>query len=114
MTIRSLDMQVLVQKVGDVARVQQAQQTESNSRQQEFLQAIDQQTKERSKAVKETEKNESAFVHGKEEQEKEKKAKKKSKGKGKKRKKENKENKENKESSLAKDRIKGNNIDFTV
>lgn len=108
MTIRSLDMQVLVQKVGDVAKVQQAQQAENNSRQQELLQSIDQQTKQRSKTVNQTQKNESAFVHEKEEQEKEKKSKKKSKGKG------NKGNKENKENSLVKDSRKGKNIDFTV
>lgn len=44
MSIRSVDMQVMVQKVGDVARIQQAQQTEAGHRQGEFSQLITAQT----------------------------------------------------------------------
>ncbi len=44
MSIRSVDMQVLVQKVGEIARIQQAQGTSANQRQSEFSQLITAQT----------------------------------------------------------------------
>jgi hypothetical protein len=69
MTIRSIDMQVLIQKVGDVARIQQSQQLENNSRQQEFAQQITQQTDKNVKTVNQMLRNEQAFVHEKQEQE---------------------------------------------
>ena len=69
MTIRSVDMQVLIQKVGDVARIQQSQQLENNSRQQEFAQQISQQTDKNAKTVNQMLRNEQAFVHEKQEQE---------------------------------------------
>ncbi len=53
MTIRSLDMQVLVQKVGEVARIQQTEQTGANRQQQEFAQAINAQTTKNSQATRE-------------------------------------------------------------
>ena len=44
MTIRSIDMQVLVQKVGEVAKIQQTEKTDQQVRQQSFLEQIAQQT----------------------------------------------------------------------
>ncbi len=69
MTIRSVDMQVLIQKVGDIARIQQSQQLENNSRQQEFAQQISQQTDKDAKTVNHLLKNERAHVHEKQEKE---------------------------------------------
>ena len=63
MTIRSVDMQVLIQKVGDVARIQQSQQLENNSRQQEFTQQISQQTDKNVKTVNQMLRNERSYVH---------------------------------------------------
>ncbi len=53
MTIRSLDMQVLVQKIGEVARIQQTDQVGANKRQQEFTQAINAETIKNSKSAQE-------------------------------------------------------------
>ncbi|MEN6348059.1 MAG: hypothetical protein ABFD08_01480 [Syntrophomonas sp.] len=76
MSIRSIDMQVLVQKVSDVAKVQQAQQVENSNRQQESVQQINHQTNIEVKTVNEPLRNEHAHVHEKQEQkEKEKKSK---------------------------------------
>jgi len=69
MTIRSIDMQVLIQKVGDVARIQQSQQLENNSRQQEFTQQISQQTDKNVKTVNQMLRNERSYVHEKQEKE---------------------------------------------
>jgi hypothetical protein len=44
MSIKSVDMQVLVQKVADIARIQQTQRTEASHRQGEFSQLINNQT----------------------------------------------------------------------
>jgi len=48
-------MQVLVQKVSDVARIRQVEQTEADRRQQEYVQVINQETNTNSKVIKETE-----------------------------------------------------------
>ncbi len=53
MTIRSLDMQVLVQKVGEVARLQQTEQAGAHRQQQEFAEAINAETIKNSKAPRE-------------------------------------------------------------
>ncbi len=55
MTIKSLDMQVMVQKIGEVARIQQSEQTGANNKQQEFTEAINAQTIKNSKATPEVE-----------------------------------------------------------
>jgi hypothetical protein len=63
MSIRSVDMQVLVQKVGDISRVQQAHQVEEHKRQQEFTQAIAQQTEHNTKEINQPLRSEDAYVH---------------------------------------------------
>jgi len=52
-TIKSMDMQVLVQKIGDIARVRQVDQTGTQRRQQEFNELINNQTNKNSKTIKE-------------------------------------------------------------
>lgn len=54
MTIRSIDMQVLVQKVGEVAKIQQTEKTDQQVRQQSFLEQIAQQTQQVSTTVNQT------------------------------------------------------------
>lgn len=71
MTIRSVDMQVLVQRVGDVSKIQHAQQVQNNYKQQENAQQIMQQTTTVSKSVDQSREAESKRVR--EEKEKEKK-----------------------------------------
>lgn len=66
MTIRSLDMQVLVQKVSDVGKIQQAQQVEGQQRQQESAQNIAAQTERVSRTVNKSLRNEGKKVHEKE------------------------------------------------
>ena len=67
MTIKSIDMQVLVQKVGDVAKIQQAQQTGNNHRQEEFIKNINEQTDRYTKTVNKTLQSEQKKVNQKEE-----------------------------------------------
>ncbi|MDD3022747.1 MAG: hypothetical protein PHE26_02465 [Syntrophomonadaceae bacterium] len=106
MSIRSIDMQVLIQKVGEVAKVQQTHQLESSNRQQESAQQIGQQTQIDAKTVSQPLRNEHTNVH--EKQEKENKEKKSRTKKGKSNKTENKENNE-------KDGNKqGNHLDVTI
>lgn len=69
MTIRSVDMQVLIQKTADVARIQQSQQLENNSRQQELAQQISQQTDKNAKTVNQLLRSERSPVHDKQENE---------------------------------------------
>lgn len=80
MTIRSIDMQVLVQKVTDVGKIQNIQQQESTLRQQENINQINQQTNINTSTVNQPLRSESSLVH--EKQEKEKKSKKRSPKKG--------------------------------
>jgi hypothetical protein len=70
MTIKSIDMQVLVQKVGDVARIQQAQQIGHNHRQEEFVKNISQETDKYSKTVNKPGESQHKKVDEKEEKEK--------------------------------------------
>jgi hypothetical protein len=65
MTIRSIDMQVLVQKVGEVARIQQAEKTGEQVKQQSFLEQIAQQTETVSKTVNQTPASESSLIREK-------------------------------------------------
>lgn len=62
-TIRSVDMQVLVQKVGDVAKIKQAEQSSDNNRQQQFTQQINQDTIKYSKTVNQALPGEKKRVH---------------------------------------------------
>lgn len=62
MTIRSIDMQVLVQKVGEVAKIQQTEKTDQNVRQQSFLEQISQQTQLVSTTVNQTPASESSLI----------------------------------------------------
>ncbi len=106
MSIRSVDMQVLVQKAGDVARVQQTHQIEQDRRQQEFNQAIIQQTHQNTKEVNQTLKSEDAYIHGR--QEKQKKEKKDHENKG------NEEKTANNENKSVKSPIQGHHVDITI
>ncbi|MBO8159377.1 hypothetical protein [Thermosyntropha sp.] len=105
MTIKSIDMQVLVQKIGDVAKIKQAEQSNANNRQQDFIMQISQDTQKYSKTVHQALAAEKKFVHEREER------KDKSRYKGKK-----KEN-NNIVDSKKEDEInsdKGNNIDIKI
>ncbi|MGR6836131.1 hypothetical protein [Syntrophomonas erecta] len=104
MTIRSIDMQVLVQKVGEVAKIQQSERLEHNQRQQENNQYINLQTAMNSKTVNKLEQNESALIQDKQESE----HKKKKKFKQAKRK----ENVADPELEAFKDLTRGNTIDI--
>ncbi|HWP98611.1 MAG TPA: hypothetical protein VN426_17345 [Syntrophomonadaceae bacterium] len=106
MSIRSVDMQVLVQKVGDISRIQQTHQVEENNRQQEFNQAIVQQTDHNSKEVNQSLRSEEAYVHERQE-----KQKKEEKGQEKKGKKEDTANTDNKSQNMSQS---GHRLDITV
>lgn len=70
MSIRSLDMQVLVQKANEVAKVQHNQQQEIVNRQDEFALDISKQTALISKTVQNANKSEKSMVQEKQEKEK--------------------------------------------
>ncbi|PKM77687.1 MAG: hypothetical protein CVU90_06305 [Firmicutes bacterium HGW-Firmicutes-15] len=107
MSIRSTDMQVLIQKVGDVAKLQQIQQHEVNIKQQEFNSQIMDQTSKITHTINQTLRDESALVH--EKQEKEEKAKKNKNNKG------NSDNKENsKEHTKNLEPGRGDKLDIIV
>jgi uncharacterized cupredoxin-like copper-binding protein len=107
MSIRSTDMQVLIQKVGDVAKLQQIQQQELNHKQQEFNNKILEQTIKNTHTVNQTLRDEAALVH--EKQEKEEKAKKNKNKKG------NANNKENsKEQNRNMEPGRGDKLDIIV
>jgi hypothetical protein len=72
MTIRSIDMQVLVQKVGEVAKIQQAEKTSQHIKQQSFLEQIAQQTEVVSKTVNEASASESGLIREKQSEKKKK------------------------------------------
>lgn len=63
-------MQVLVQKVGEVARIQHTQHIEHDKRQQEFAQAIARQTEHNTKEVNHMLKSEHAEIHQRQEKQK--------------------------------------------
>lgn len=60
-------MQVLVQKIGEVARIKQAEQSASNNRQQDFINGITQDTVKYSKTVNQTLPGEKKIVNDNEE-----------------------------------------------
>jgi hypothetical protein len=107
MTIRSLDMQVLIPRLNDVARIQHVQQQENNVRQHEYNILNSDQTQKNSTTVNQMLRNESALVHEKEENEK--KYKKKSVKKGIDEEKENRDEEPSKRKS-----IQGSNLDIIV
>lgn len=69
MTIRSVDLQVLVQKTAEVSKIQQAVQTQNSSKQQENLQQITQFNETISKSVSKNRETESKRVRDEEEKE---------------------------------------------
>ena len=107
MTIRSMDMQVLIQRVNDVSRVQQVNQQENNTKQQEFNNQISNQTAQNTHAVNQALRDESALVHEKEKQEKKSKKNKEKKGIT-----DNKENTNEEHVRLEPNR--GNNVDIII
>lgn len=107
MTIRSVDMQVLVQKTLDIARVQQAQQVEGQHRQMEFAQNITAQNEKIARSVNDPLRNEAKLVHEKEEQEKNSK-------KQKNEKEEEEEKSNDKKSASPRESGRGNRLDITI
>lgn len=105
-TIRSVDMQVLVQKVGDVAKIKQAEQSSDNNRQQQFTQQISQDTIKYSKTVNQALPGEKKRVHDKEDKEKRTLYRRKKGGKG--------QEKENNTENWSFDPDTGNNIDIKI
>ncbi|MDD2585230.1 MAG: hypothetical protein PHT79_00595 [Syntrophomonadaceae bacterium] len=106
MTIRSIDMQVLVQKVGDVAKIQQVQQSDHANRQQEFAQQIAQQTEKNTKTVNQPLQNQSKLIHEKQEKEKQSRKYRNKEGK--------KDNKENNDDNVIFEPNKGKTIDIKI
>ena len=106
MTIKSIDMQVLVQKVGDVAKIQQAQQTGNNHRQEEFIKNINEQTDRYTKTVNKALQSENKKVHEKEEKEEQSRKRYKDSNK--------KENDEDKDNKLQSSKQSGSNLDIII
>ena len=104
MSMRIMDMQVLVQKTTDVAKIQQAQHQETNLKQQDMANQIVAQTQQNTKTVNKPLANESKLVH--EKQEKENNAKKSRKKRG------DHENEENTEEHTQLDLNRGNKLDI--
>lgn len=67
MSMKIMDMQVLVQKTADVAKMQQVHNQESNVRQQEMTNQIAAQTQQNTHNVNKPLANQSKFVHEKQE-----------------------------------------------
>lgn len=63
-------MQVLVQKIGEVAKIKQAEQSAANNRQQDFINMISQDTVRYSKTVNQTLPGEKKIVNNNEERDK--------------------------------------------
>lgn len=106
MSIRSVDMQVLVQKVGEVARIQQAQHAEASHRQGEFSQLITAQTLSNRQTVRDVKDPDSQTLQDKE-------PKKHDQDQGEKRR-GSEDNKPDKDKELFKDYYKGNTIDIKI
>jgi len=106
MTIKSIDMQVLVQKVGDVAKIQQAQQTGNNHRQEEFIKNINKKTDRYTKTVNKALQSENKKVHEKEEKEEQSRKRYKDSNK--------KENDEDKDNKLQSSNQSGTNLDILI
>jgi len=99
-------MQVLVQKVGDVAKIQQAQQTGNNHRQEEFIKNINEQTDRYTKTVNKALQSENKKVHEKEEKEEQSRKRYKDSNK--------KENDEDKDNKLQSSNQSGTNLDILI
>ena len=104
MSMRVMDMQVLVQKTADMAKIQQVQHQETNLKQHEMANQIVAQTQQNTQTINKPLANESKLVH--EKQEKEDQAKKNRKKRG------NLENGENTEEHTQLDMNRGNNLDI--
>ncbi len=106
MTIRSIDMQVLVQKVSEVARIQQTDQAGANRKQQEFAEAINAQTAKNTKATPEVEQHKAQLSTNKDKDQ--------DKKKSKKRTAKARLSNEDLDSELSVDPDKGHNIDIKI
>jgi len=102
--MKIMDMQVLIQKTADVAKIQQVQNQETNLRQQEMTNQIAAQTQQNTKNVNKPQANQAKLVHEKHDKEEEAKKSRKKRG--------NKENKENTEDCKQIDPIRGNSLDI--
>lgn len=106
MSIKSVDMQVLVQKVGDIARLQQAQHTEANHRQGEFSQLITAQTLANRQTVRDVHDPESKTMQDKEPKKHDQEQGRERRG--------GEESRPDKDKELFKDYYKGNTIDIKI
>ena len=104
MSMKIMDMQVLIQKTADVAKIQQVQHQETNLRQQEMANQIAAQTQQNTQNVNKPQANQSKLVH--EKQDKEEQAKKSRKKRG------NNKKEENTEECKQLDPNRGNNLDI--
>lgn len=107
MSMKIMDMQVLIQKTADVSKIQQVQNQESNIRQQELTNQIVAQTQQNTHSINRPPANQAKLVHEKQEQEEHSKKNRKKRG--------NIGNIENKEEhkQLA-DPNRGNNLDILI
>ncbi|MGE5397868.1 MAG: hypothetical protein ACM3MK_10095 [Chitinophagales bacterium] len=110
MTIRTVDMQVLIPKVSDVSKVQQIHQQENNARQQEFASHMNQKAVKIETTVNRSAEDAAVLIREKQEREKRQNNKEKKEGSS--------ESKENNETSkpLAEPRghLSGNSIDIII
>lgn len=107
MSMRIMDMQVLVQKSTDVAKIQQIQHQENNLRQQEIASHIVENTNKNTQTVNKPLANESKLVHEKQDNEEKHKKNRNKRGND-----EIKENKENTEEHPRLDTNRGTNLDI--
>ncbi len=70
MTIRTVDMQVLIPKSSEIAKLQQVQQQENQVRQQENTQQINAETVKTTTNVNDPQKSEASHIYDKQEEEK--------------------------------------------
>lgn len=106
MSIRSIDMQVLVPKVNDVARIQQTHQVDHLRRQQEFSQLIVQETQHNTRDVNKMFKSEHTDIHERQEKQKKEKNSQEKKGKS--------ENEANIDNMAVKPQDSGHLLDITI
>lgn len=104
MGMRIMDMQVLIQKTTDVAKIQQVQHQETNLRQQEMAHQIVAQTQQNTQTVNKPQANQAKLVHEKQEKEEEQKKSRKKRG--------NNGNEENTEEHKLLDPNRGNKLDI--
>lgn len=69
MSMKIMDMQVLIQKTADVAKIQHVQNQESNVRQQESANQIAAQTQQNTHSINRTPEHQAKLVHEKQEKE---------------------------------------------